>query len=106
MKTTEKIKVLEVQSVERDYGMGGINAIIEHPKHGRLWLADGFGGLHSIHGGSVRWKYGCAIQLKPEDTMESLRWNLDFRHDRDPERPMLWWSSNAVVAVAKAAGLY
>ena len=90
-------KLIEAEKVERDYGFTGTNAIVESDGK-RLLICDGFGGMDSLQGGAVRWRHGMAIELKPEDTIESLRageWNETTTHwdavihGRDKDRPIL-----------------
>ncbi len=71
-------KLIESRNVERDYGFGGVEAIVEHPKYGRMLIRDGFGGKDSLSGGAVRWRHGAANKLHVGDTFQSLdsgRWN-------------------------------
>lgn len=67
-----KAKIIECRWVARDYGFQGAEAIIEHPKHGRILIYDAFGGIDSQRGGMVRWSHGGANQLLDGDTLESL----------------------------------
>jgi hypothetical protein len=114
--TQARYAVIELESVERDYGMAGTIAIVESPEHGRLLIEDGFGGIDSLQGGSVRWKHGMAVKLQPGDTLESLR-QIDpsFQYETsyyeamknclDPSRPILPWEGYVIENVAKACGL-
>jgi hypothetical protein len=109
-----KIRIVEKENVKMDYGMTGINAVIDHPEHGRLFISDGFGGVGTMQGGCVRWTHGMAIKLKSDDTLEkikSLPWN-DFignfeamLEGYDNERPVMEWSGHIIESVAKSAGL-
>ena len=108
------MQVIETETVDRDYGMHGTNAIIDHPRHGRLLLRDGFGGMDDLRGGAVRWEHGIAVQLQPTDTLASLRAGNDYEHATafervvkgyDDSRPVLDWTGDMVAQVAKSAGL-
>jgi len=71
-------KLIESETVERDYGTSGTNAILEQPNGDRYLICDGFGGIDTLEGGCVRWKHGTAYRLQSGDTLESLRsteWN-------------------------------
>lgn len=112
--TNASVTLIESQEVERDYGMRGCVAIVQHHKHGRLLLADGFGGMHTLQGGAVRWRHGLAAKLKDGDTLASLwgaEWNDAMSHmsavmgGHDPERPVLDWTGQHVEQAAMAAGL-
>jgi hypothetical protein len=109
-----EINVIEQEQVERDYGMQGVEAIVEHPEHGLIYIADGFGGMDTMRGGAVRWEHGMAVKLQPGDTLENLReteWNDSttlFRamlEGYDESRPVLQLTGRQVSAIAKAAGL-
>lgn len=65
--------VIETETVERNYGMTGTNAIVYHPRYGRILLKDGFGGQGQLRGGAVRWEHGAIYRIRPTDTLESLR---------------------------------
>lgn len=93
------MKIIEQRQVKRDHGFDGWEVIIDHPKHGRLYVIDGFGG-GDIEGGCIRWKHGSVFSLKKDDTFESLeseRWNdsmdrLDAVLEHlDTDRPWLDW---------------
>ncbi len=72
------VTIIEQAEVTRDYGFDGVEAIIEHPALGRLYVADGYGEDRRGNG-CVRWEHGRAIRLQPGDTLESLQatdgWN-------------------------------
>lgn len=57
---TNMITVVESRTVERDYGFNGTEAVLDHPKHGRVLLCDGYGGENTLAGGAVRWSHGGA----------------------------------------------
>jgi hypothetical protein len=108
-KTETKTTLIETTRVESDYGMLCRLAIVEHPKHGRLFIREGYGGEDSLAGGAIRWKHGLAIKLLPGDTLESLRATpdgyLDLVQGFDPDRPVLAWDGHSLEAVARAVGL-
>ena len=107
-----EVTVLEQRSVEREYGMGGTEAIVIKDGE-KLLLTDGFGGIDGLRGGAVRWCHGKVVKLKAEDTFEGLdaEFNVYFSLmdrallARDPERPLLLLSGRQVEAIAKKAGL-
>lgn len=104
-----KITVVESRSVERDYGFAGVEAIIEHPSHGRLLIRDGFGGMGQPRGGAVRWVHGMVCKLQPGDTLDGLREDTRVLSavlaGYDDTRPVLDWDGHVIAAVAKSAGL-
>jgi len=105
-------KIIEKIDVERDYGLIGTALVIDHEKHGRLLLNDGFGGIDTPAGGAVRWRHGMAVKLLPSDTIESLQstpWN-DYASTydavlagHDKNRPVLDWTGDMVERLAKFA---
>lgn len=112
--TNASVTLIESQEVERDYGMRGCIAIVQHHKHGRILLSDGFGGMGTLAGGAVRWRHGFAAKLKDGDTIDSLfdtDWNdamclmSAVRAGIDPDRPMLEWEGHHIKQAAEAAGL-
>lgn len=109
MTTTTKCTLIESTLVDADYGMLCRLAIVEHPKHGRLFLREGYGGEDSLAGGAIRWRHGLAIRIQPADTLESLQRDpdgyLNMVQGFDVERPVLAWDGASVEAMAHAAGL-
>ncbi len=107
-----EVTVLEQRSVEREYGMGGTEAIVIKDGE-KLLLTDGFGGIDDLRGGTVRWCHGKALKLKDGDTFETLdaEFNAYFSvMDRalkamDPERPLLSLHGRQIEAIAEKAGL-
>lgn len=109
-----KATVVDQRDVERDYGFKGVEAIVDHPTHGRLYVRHGFGGMDTLEGGQVRWKHGLAIQLRQNDTFADLDadWNdqgVDVRqamtNGYDASRPVLQWDGYMVANLAAACGL-
>jgi hypothetical protein len=103
--------VIEIEQVERDYGLAGTVAIVETSNHKRFLIRDGFGGIDTLAGGAVRWKHGAAYELQPGDTLESLRstaWNEEVTlydavlHGRDDSRPVVEFHPECF---ARSAGL-
>ncbi len=41
-------QIIERANVVRDYGFRGVEAIIETPQHGRVYIADGYGGQDGL----------------------------------------------------------
>lgn len=104
-------KLIGCEIVERDYGMIGINAIVESNNGRRFLVQDAFGELDTLQGGAVRWRHGIAILLQPNDTFESLRatdWNDSVSlwdavtHGHDESRPVLEASPESM---ARSAGI-
>jgi hypothetical protein len=108
-----KATVAEKRDVERDYGFSGVEAIIDHPEHGRLLICDGFGGMDDLKGGAVRFEHGLVVKLHDEDTFDALDadWNeatsvmTAVTHGYDDTRPVLEWTGYMVDELAKACGL-
>lgn len=106
--------LVEFEHVKRDYDMNGTNAIIDSPEHGRLLLADGFGGIDQPSGGAVRWRHGMAVKLQPRDTLASLKgenineittqWEQVI-HGYDKTRPILPWPGFVIEKMAESLGL-
>lgn len=108
-----KPRLVDYESVERDYGFDGVNAIVEHPEHGLLLVCDGYG-EEDIAGGAVRWRHGLVAKLQPGDTLDGLH---DETNDQgvealelvvkgyDDKRPVLQWPAVAIVSLAKALDL-
>lgn len=91
-------QLIEHETVKRDYGMSGTNAIVETDNGERLLICDAFGGVDTLEGGMVRWKHGLVIQLQPGDTLKDLKseaWNeyttlwAAVMHGYDESRPVL-----------------
>ncbi|MFA5633414.1 MAG: hypothetical protein WC997_18140 [Porticoccaceae bacterium] len=111
---TQKIAIVARRDIERDYGFRGTEAIIDHPKHGRLLLCDGFGGKDTLAGGTVRWTHGMAVKLEDDDTFDALdstEWSVGttlmqaVKGGYDDARPILDWDGLTIARVAAAAGL-
>lgn len=107
-------RIVEQRDVERDYGFRGVEAIIDHPAHGRVLIVDGFGGMDTLAGGCVRWRHGLAVKLQPGDTFDRLdesmhnEWTTELRAaltGYSETRPFMDWDGRAVAQVAKSIGL-
>lgn len=104
MKTT----LIEKRTAEGAYGFTTESMILDTDTHGRILICDGWGG-NDVIGQQYRWNQGVAIQLKADDTYETLEkpWNDYYTTLRvvidgqDPERPILDWSGHVVASVAK-----
>ena len=108
------MKIIEKRDVVRDYDFAGIEAIIDHPKHGRLLIQDGFGGIDSMQGGAVRWSHGLVHKLLDTDTFETLGEVVNdhgstvqdcMTHGTDTTRPQLLWDGFCIAGLAKSLGL-
>jgi len=104
-------KLIEQESVERIYGLDGVNAIIEREGQ-RVLLVDAFGGIDSLEGGCVRWRHGSAYTLLDDDTLRSL--NKDNGRGTilemicsgyDDRRKDLGWTWIKIDSVAKSLRL-
>ena len=81
--------------------------IIMHPKHGRMYITEGF--CNNL--GYYTWGDGLAAFVKEGDTIESLSddWNeyathLEaILHAYDPERPICDWPNYMIENIAIAA---
>ncbi len=106
-------KLIEQKTNEGVYGLPHTVAIVEHPEQGRVLIAEGFGGMDDPSGGAYRWRHGIACRLRATDTLETLDqpWNESATvleaalSGHDPDRPVLDWSADEIVEVARAAGL-
>jgi len=77
-KRRKEMKIIEQKTSAADYDLPCKEAIVDHDTMGRLYIAEGFGGLDSLEGGQMRWKHGFAIKIEKSDTLENLherRWN-------------------------------
>ncbi|MFQ5589572.1 MAG: hypothetical protein ACE5HE_00275 [Phycisphaerae bacterium] len=104
---------IESREVPMDYGIPGAEAIIDMAGQ-RILIAQRFGGMGTLRGGSCRWEHGIAVQLQDGDTfafLEEGEWNEDTTlmqavlagHDND--RPVLDWTGDRIAKVARSAGL-
>ena len=99
-----KARVIESGSNEGVYEISCDWAIVDHPKHGRLYVAQGYGGEDGIEGGTYRWRHGIVCRLLPGDTIETLGELYDTEsgyeisildgmiQGYDAERPVLGWA--------------
>lgn len=91
------------------YGISREMVIIDHPRHGRLLLAQEYGGDLELRGGTYRW--GSAYRLHHDDTFEVLEadWNEStsileaVQYMVDESRPWLDWPSYMVARLAGVA---
>ena len=105
--------LIEKETVFRDYGLPGINAIIRH-KGELLLITDGFGGQDKIAGGAVRWQHGRAYKLRDGDTLRGLhhgdynsvtsKWRAVI-DGHDDCRTLLDWPGYVIAAIAKKLAL-
>lgn len=122
--TETQWQIIEKRTVTRAYDFEGVEAVIEHPEKGRLYVEDGFGyeDRNCTTGGMVRWKHGMAIQVSPDDTLQSLDDEIEAAQEealqeedvsvmaipsfiQDIRNDICEWSGKQVESVAKAAGL-
>lgn len=89
--------------------------VLDHPVHGRLLLAEGWGG-GDIEGQQYRWRHGTVNRLCPEDTLELLRSTETetlsgcpatlydvMHHGYDSARPALGWEGRMIERMAERA---
>jgi hypothetical protein len=106
-------KLIESNTSAGQYGMTTTEAVIDHPEHGRLYIAEGYGGEQSPAGGAYRWRHGIVCKLQAGDTLESLKAEHNDNYTiRDAmrggyrdDRPALEWTGDAVQRVAESVGL-
>lgn len=104
MKTT----LIAKRAAEGAYGFTTDSMILDTDTHGRLLITDGWGG-NDVIGLQYRWNQGFAVQLKVDDTYETLDkpWNDLYStlevvlQGQDNERPVLDWTGSAIAALAK-----
>lgn len=107
MKTATKSRVVDVDRQSGAYDMIRECAIIDHHKHGRILITEGWCGMDDIRGGAYRYTGGAVYQLKPDDTFASL---ADEQEQTGNDhlagiRQLLDWTGAMIDRVAKSAGL-
>lgn len=108
MKTaTKKSVVIEVERNHGAYEMIRERAIIDHHKHGRILIIEGWCGMDDIRGGAYRYSGGAVYQLKPDDTFASLAAEQEQTGNDHLAgiRQLLDWTGAMIDRVAKSAGL-
>ena len=109
-------QVIEWTVTKGQYDLRCETAIVQHSTHGRVLIAQGYGGLLDLRGGAYRWQHGIACQLQPGDTLQSLSetpWNDQVSlydaviNGYDDRRPMIDLGAGVASAyiIAKAAEL-
>jgi len=114
MTMCNNLKIVESTREDGQYGMMCTVAIVDHPKHGRILITEGYGGEGQLRGGQYRWEHGMVIKLLPTDTFDSLSagpWNdtvtlLEAVYGGyDDARPVLRWDGSAIASLAGGLGL-
>jgi hypothetical protein len=114
MLLTKETSIVEIVYQVGAYGFAVRSAIIDHPQHGRLLIAEGWGTAGGLGGEMYRWLNGLCVKLRPGDTFASLRagrWNegcslLDaVLHGVDYTRPMQTWDGREIDTMAERLGL-
>lgn len=108
----EKAMLVESRIIEGKYGFDQQQAIVDHPKHGRILITEQWGG-GDVEGEQYRFKHGLAAKLHDNDTFETIDapWNdcvttIDaVLHGQDKSRPVFEWYGKALVSIAKSVGL-
>lgn len=101
------MKVIEKRDTEGAYGFETTQAIIYHPKYGRILITDGWGG-DDLEGYCYRWRHGVVAFLKENDSLTTLDKALnDYTsildaviHGYDDSRPLQMWPGAAVEKLA------
>lgn len=108
--------LIERKSIEHDHGLAGTLAIVDHPKHDRVLMVDGFGGTDTLAGGAVRWRHGAVYKLRHGDTLAMLE-GANFNDNltcldailasADKTRPLISgkWGGFIIENMAKSVGL-
>lgn len=107
MKTATKSRVVDVDRQSGAYDMIRERAIIDHHKHGRILISEGWCGMDDIRGGAYRYTGGAVYQLNPDDTFASLADEQDATGSDHLTgiRHLLDWTGAMIDRVAKSAGL-
>ena len=108
----EKITLIDSRTIEGKYGFDAKQAIVEHPKYGRILITEQWGG-GDLQGEQYRFSHGVAAKLHDNDTFEAMDapWNewtstIDaVLHACDESRPVFEWPGKVLVSIAKAAGV-
>ena len=108
---TDAATLVQRDYVLRDYDMLGCMAIVDHVKYGRLYAEDGFGGLDSLCGGCVAWRFGRIHVIHADDTLATLAGNSGDRDgnsvharmvtEHDDTRPALEWPAVAITRLGE-----
>lgn len=107
----DEIKVVEQREVEGAYGFDYAQIIIDHHKHGRLLMVEGWGGSE-IDGEQYRWKHGIVASILPDDDFTSLDEMINpgtrvidaVIHGSDDDRRLLEWSGHSIENMVKNVG--
>lgn len=107
-----KAQIVERRIVDGAYGLNHEQAIIDHPKYGRILISDGFGG-QDVEGLTYRWRHGVVTKLCCNDNFQILDEpgndfcsKLDIAiNGGDSKRAKLPFSGYVVERMAKSAGL-
>lgn len=107
--TNKSTILIESRITDGQYGLSREMMIVDHPVHGRLLLAEEYGGELELRGGGYRW--GSAFRLQAGDTFAALDedWNesttiLEAVHACcDTARPWLDWPPFIVARIAAFA---
>lgn len=66
------IRIVETDSARGAYEFKREFCLLDHPKHGRLYVTEGFGGMDSIDGGQYRWRHGAAAKVPADTTLAEV----------------------------------
>lgn len=99
MKAT-KATLIESGSLTGSYELVCRDAIVDDPRHGRLYVTEAYGGEQSLRGGAYRW--GLILPVPESTTLAEAR-KID---PRDPASPnALEWSNSHVDRYMQSLGL-
>jgi len=68
-----QIKIIESNTINGQYGIPRDSMVIDHPVHGRLYMAQGYGGAYTLRSGCERWGHGMVIKIGEDDTILGLK---------------------------------
>ena len=74
-------KLVEKRTYKGVYDFDQTEAIVDHPKLGRILIRQGYGGVDQIIGGAIRWIHGDAYKLHPGDTLEKLDGPSNYKRE-------------------------
>lgn len=98
-----KPEVVETGTFAGRYDLPGRHALVDDPRHGRLYITEAYGGEGTLDGGAYRWRHGLAIKVPAGTTLEEAR-KLDLFDPRVP-LPLESLCGERLVRYIEALGL-
>lgn len=100
--TQTQIKAIVIESDRPTgiYDMRYVRAIVDHPRHGRLYMQQVYGGEMSLSGGAYRWGIACKV---PDGT--TLEQATDIHRSALDFGQVLDWENYMVENLADSCGL-